>query len=538
MYAEHNSGEKELYDLRNDPFELVSRHNAPRLRVREGTACQPPASPEELRRRQLPVSLVPAVGRRHLALAACAIAVAAFLAAGARAQAAPPAGQVNFRAPSLFPKLQAQRPRLRGPLQGRAGHCEGPRFRRLGGGDRQPSLPQRRLQRWWCRWARGAPSPSPCARRAVEPVPLSRSLPAERLPQLHLQPLGPGVAEVLRGGPGVLSPPGQALRDRLRQLRGAGLVVPRPGEEPQGARGRERCCGSISRPTAWEVHRLDGSLVRTLDAVGPAADVHDLQLLNNGGLPGRRLRQPKPRRHERLRRLERCHRHQRGAPAGQQRRPTAMGLEEQGPRLAGRHRASLAVGATRQRLRHRPLELDRARRGLGDRLLPALRRRVQDPQVDRRRSSGSWAGRGQLQEPRGAGRPPRLHLRRPTRRAPARRRDGDSFRQPHGLGAQGAAGGALHGSTVRRGRRPCCESITDPAVTASSCCGSARRLGNGHWLISWGLPNGVAGYRPSGQRSFLLDFNSTFSSRATPVPGAVSARDLREAMDAIQAASG
>jgi N-acetylglucosamine-6-sulfatase len=28
MYAEHNSGEKELYDLQNDPFELQSRHNA------------------------------------------------------------------------------------------------------------------------------------------------------------------------------------------------------------------------------------------------------------------------------------------------------------------------------------------------------------------------------------------------------------------------------------------------------------------------------------------------------------------------------
>ena len=29
MYAEHSTGEKELYDLQNDPFELQSRHNAP-----------------------------------------------------------------------------------------------------------------------------------------------------------------------------------------------------------------------------------------------------------------------------------------------------------------------------------------------------------------------------------------------------------------------------------------------------------------------------------------------------------------------------
>jgi N-acetylglucosamine-6-sulfatase len=29
MYAEHRTGERELYDLKNDPFERVSRHNAP-----------------------------------------------------------------------------------------------------------------------------------------------------------------------------------------------------------------------------------------------------------------------------------------------------------------------------------------------------------------------------------------------------------------------------------------------------------------------------------------------------------------------------
>ena len=29
MYAEHGTGEKELYDLQKDPFELQSRHSAP-----------------------------------------------------------------------------------------------------------------------------------------------------------------------------------------------------------------------------------------------------------------------------------------------------------------------------------------------------------------------------------------------------------------------------------------------------------------------------------------------------------------------------
>ena len=42
MYAEHNTGEKELYDLQNDPYELQSRHNATGLRVGQGRAGDPP----------------------------------------------------------------------------------------------------------------------------------------------------------------------------------------------------------------------------------------------------------------------------------------------------------------------------------------------------------------------------------------------------------------------------------------------------------------------------------------------------------------
>ena len=29
LYAEHGNGEKELYDMANDPFQLRSRHNDP-----------------------------------------------------------------------------------------------------------------------------------------------------------------------------------------------------------------------------------------------------------------------------------------------------------------------------------------------------------------------------------------------------------------------------------------------------------------------------------------------------------------------------
>ena len=78
------------------------------------------------------------------------------------------------------------------------------------------------------------------------------------------------------------------------------------------------------------------------------------------------------------------------------------------------------------------------------------------------------------------------------------------------------------------------QSITDPAVPVSYCCGSARRLGTGDWLVGWGKNNPIGGYGPNGQRTFLLDFNSDWSYRAEPVPaGAVSAQDLRQGMDAM-----
>ena len=47
------------------------------------------------------------------------------------------------------------------------------------------------------------------------------------------------------------------------------------------------------------------------------------------------------------------------------------------------------------------------------------------------------------------------------------------------------------------------QSITDPAVRDSHCCGSARRLDDGSWLIDWGQDNPIGGYTPDGKRTFL-----------------------------------
>ena len=59
MYAEHSTGEQELYDLLKDPFERQSRHNSAayaavkselaarldQLQVRAGSGCDTAAGP-------------------------------------------------------------------------------------------------------------------------------------------------------------------------------------------------------------------------------------------------------------------------------------------------------------------------------------------------------------------------------------------------------------------------------------------------------------------------------------------------------------
>jgi hypothetical protein len=78
------------------------------------------------------------------------------------------------------------------------------------------------------------------------------------------------------------------------------------------------------------------------------------------------------------------------------------------------------------------------------------------------------------------------------------------------------------------------ESISDPGDPSSICCGSARRLDNADWLIDWGFEGVIGGYEPSGRRTFRLRLTPYWSYRAEPVPmGAVSAQDLRQAMDAM-----
>jgi hypothetical protein len=76
--------------------------------------------------------------------------------------------------------------------------------------------------------------------------------------------------------------------------------------------------------------------------------------------------------------------------------------------------------------------------------------------------------------------------------------------------------------------------VGDPAVTASICCGSARLLAGGDWVISWGNNAVVGEYRPDGSPVFKLAFDGLFSYRIVAVaPGRLSADALRAGMDAM-----
>jgi hypothetical protein len=88
---------------------------------------------------------------------------------------------------------------------------------------------------------------------------------------------------------------------------------------------------------------------------------------------------------------------------------------------------------------------------------------------------------------------------------------------------------------LERGRAVYRGQLNDPEVQRSHCCGSARELSGGGWLVSWGDNPLVTGFDRAGKIAFRLHLPaSTF--RAVPVPaGATSVGRLRRAMEAMRA---
>jgi hypothetical protein len=78
------------------------------------------------------------------------------------------------------------------------------------------------------------------------------------------------------------------------------------------------------------------------------------------------------------------------------------------------------------------------------------------------------------------------------------------------------------------------QSISDPEIKNSICCGSSRLLPNGNWLIDWGGNGRIGVYSPKGKRLFKFETTVGFSYRANEVaPGALTYEQLRRAMNAI-----
>jgi hypothetical protein len=79
------------------------------------------------------------------------------------------------------------------------------------------------------------------------------------------------------------------------------------------------------------------------------------------------------------------------------------------------------------------------------------------------------------------------------------------------------------------------EQVTDEGAVLSLCCGSARRLPGGNWVMSWGYNGLVTELTPQGDRVFGLRFGANlFSYRAVPLTAdELSAGALRSGMDAM-----
>jgi hypothetical protein len=78
------------------------------------------------------------------------------------------------------------------------------------------------------------------------------------------------------------------------------------------------------------------------------------------------------------------------------------------------------------------------------------------------------------------------------------------------------------------------QQIVDPSVTSPICCGSARLLGSGNWLISWGNNPVMGEYEQDGTPVFRFTWDDLFSYRFVPVTGVrLTAAQLRAGMDAM-----
>jgi hypothetical protein len=298
-----------------------------------------------------------------------------------------------------------------------------------------------------------------------------------------------------------------------------------------------------SHSVPYEEHRLDGTLVRRIAAVGVPTDGHDLQVLPNGDYL---VLSYVPRNGVDL------------SPYGGPRRATVVDAEVQEVSPRGRRvwrwnskdhldlaesapfmkyivegPVKTADGRTAYDIVHiNSIEPD------GDSLLISMRQTDSVYRVSRTTGAVEWKLGG-------------------TRTPQSLTADGDpddslviSGQHDARLLPDGTL--TLHDNRTLSARRPRAvrfridaaartatqvEQVTDPASVYSTCCGSARKLPGGNWVMSWGSSGLVTELTPSGRRVFGLRFGGrkgADSYRAVPVmPGQLSIKALRAGMDAM-----
>jgi hypothetical protein len=78
------------------------------------------------------------------------------------------------------------------------------------------------------------------------------------------------------------------------------------------------------------------------------------------------------------------------------------------------------------------------------------------------------------------------------------------------------------------------QTLTDPEVKSSVCCGSARLMPGGDWVVAWGATPYVEELTPSGEVVMRFTFHSVFTYRAVPImPGQLSLASLIAGMNAM-----
>jgi hypothetical protein len=293
-------------------------------------------------------------------------------------------------------------------------------------------------------------------------------------------------------------------------------------------------------PVQFEEHALDGSLVRRYGAVGSLTDHHELQVLPNHHVV---LISYVPRDHIDLRPLDPS------LPSD----ATVVDGEVQEVDRHGKLKWSwstkdhIALSESRRwahakpwRLRDRRVAYDIVHlNGVdvqGNRVVVSMRHTDAVYEIDKRTGAIVWKlggthtpkSLGFVGDPFGSASFGGEH---DPRESPDGRRltvfDNGTLRDRPPRGAQYAIDRDARTATLLG-------SVTDAGVSESLCCGSARLLPGGDWVVSWGGNFVVTEADAAGRRLFALGFGGKRQSyRADPVlPDGLSAGALRRGMDA------